>query len=84
MLDSNALHVTPIIHILLLQLEYHNIVSFAHQIAKGMKYIADMKVRNDVVSLMLQRFTVLSREELGLILISCYVVQLETFPIINL
>ena len=37
----------PITHIvLLLQLEYHNIVSFAHQIAKGMKYIADMKVRN--------------------------------------
>ena len=51
MLDSNALHVTPIIHILvlLLQLEYHNIVSFAHQIAKGMKYIADMKVRNVVL-----------------------------------
>ena len=74
----------PITHIvLLLQLEYHNIVSFAHQIAKGMKYIADMKVRN-VVLLMLQRFKVLSSEELGLILISCYVVQLETFPIINL
>ena len=40
----------PITHIvLLLQLEYHNIVSFAHQIAKGMKYIADMKVRNVVL-----------------------------------